>query len=173
MKVCNIGYIQIFTILNTLLLSGIAWLIGWHISAIHFPVAFILSVVILHCFRKNIIKDVSISLLLMLFVILLSAIIPDGSYDGQAYHQPMIYALSHGWNPIYDSHNTIISDNWGMNMWIDHYCKGMETISATIVAMTGNLESGKAVSWLLGLSSLFLICDFLGRSVGEKKKNWH
>ena len=172
MKVCNIGYIQIFTILNTLLLSGIAWLIGWHISAIHFPVAFILSVVILHCFRKNIIKDVSISLLLMLFVILLSAIIPDGSYDGQAYHQPMIYALSHGWNPVYDSHNTIISDNWEMNIWIDHYCKGMETVSATIVAMTGNLESGKAVSWLLGLSSLFLICDFLGRSVGEKTLNF-
>ena len=59
MKVCNIGYIQIFTILNTLLLSGVSWLIGWHISAIHFPVAFILSVVILHCFRKNIIKDVN------------------------------------------------------------------------------------------------------------------
>ena len=49
-----------------------------------------------------------------------------------------------------------------MNIWIDHYCKGMETVSATIVAMTGNLELGKAVSWLLGLSSLFLIHDFLG-----------
>ena len=76
------------------------------------------------------------------------------SWDGQAYHQPMVYALAYGWNPIEDSHNTIIDDIWNMNIWIDHYLRGMEISAATIVSFTNNLEMGKAVNMIFMLSVL-------------------
>lgn len=40
-------------------------------------------------------------------------------------------------------------------MWVDHYAKGQETICASIVAFTGNMEMGKLGNFFLPLSSLF------------------
>jgi hypothetical protein len=86
------------------------------------------------------------------------------SYDGQAYRQPMVYALANDWNPVYNSHNPIIDCLWNMNIWIDHYPKGMEISAATITSMTGSLEMGKSVNTIFLLSTLMMAIHLLKNS---------
>lgn len=86
----------------------------------------------------------------------ISSVIYDYSADGQWYHMPAAYALSHGWNPVYVHHNPIIAEAHHANLWIDHYSKGMETLAATVIALTGNVESGKAVNMIMLLVTLCL-----------------
>ena len=163
-----IGLYLIFVLLSVLLLVPFTWFIGYGMCYITFPLAVLLASLILHisgfCFLHHY-KEIILSLLIIALCAVLSAFVMDISFDGQVYHQPTVYALSHGWNPIRDSHNPIISDKWGENIWIDHYCRGMETISASIVAFTGNMESGKAVNIIIAISLFCIIYSFLTRKV--------
>ena len=81
-------------------------------------------------------------------------LLKDPAFDSNWYHQPGIYLLSHGWNPIYEHHSMKLVDE-SSRMWVDHYAKGQETICASIVAFTGNMEMGKLGNFFLPLSSLF------------------
>ena len=150
-----IGLYLILVLLSVLLLAPCTWFIGYSMGFITLPIAVLLALLLLHIsgfrFQRHY-KEIAFSLLMIVLSVALSVFVIDISFDGQIYHQPTIYALSHGWNPSRDSHNPIISDKWGENIWIDHYCRGMETISASIVAFTGNMESGKAVNLIIAIS---------------------
>lgn len=99
----------------------------------------------------------------MTFFCVLSMFLWDYSADGQWYHMPAAWALAHGWNPIALHHNTLISPMVNANIWIDHYCKGMETLSASVIAFTGNTESGKAVNGFFVLITFSLVYEVLAK----------
>ncbi len=146
-----------------LIVSSIVWLVGWHITPIVLPLALIIALVVFAIMKTSRMEQI-IALALSIGIILLSTLIEtfvyDVSYDGNAYHQPIIYALANGWNPIYEHHNDVISDTWKMNIWIDHYCKGAETIASAFLAVTGNIESGKAVNLLIPTALFLILYDF-------------
>ena len=154
-----------------LIVSSIVWFVGWHITPIVLPLALIMASVVfavMKTSKKEQLLTCSISIGIILLATLIETFVYDVSYDGNAYHQPIIYALANGWNPIYDHHNTVISDSWNMNIWIDHYCKGAETIASTFLVITGNIESGKALNLLLPLALFLILYDFLKeRFVGK------
>lgn len=163
-----VGIYLVLVLLSVLLLAPCTWFIGYSMSFITLPIAVLLASLLLHIsgFRfQHHYKEITFSLLMIVFSVALSMFVFDISFDGQVYHQPTIYALSHGWNPVHDSHNPIISDKWGENIWIDHYCRGMETISASIVAFTGNMESGKAVNLIIAISLFCIIYSILTQKV--------
>ena len=148
-----IGYILLISIFYSILIPSILWWFKLSIQPYIFPLAILLS--FLHfCTHSIPIRELILVALLLLLTSILNKIVPDMSWDGQAYHQPMVYALAHGWNPIYYSHNPIIDPIWNMNIWIDHYPKGMEISAATIASTTGDLEIGKSVNTLFMLSAL-------------------
>ncbi len=166
----SIGAFVLFTLITILLLSAFTWSVGSHINVMIFPFSVIIIGSIFYWKNKywNFrIQDSLFCISLIGLSLLISSLINDISFDGQVYHQPAIYALSHGWNPFYESHNAVISNKWGENIWIDHYCKGMETLSASIVACTNNMESGKAINILLMFSLFCFIFDFLLKRLGS------
>ncbi len=157
-----ISYMMVITIIYSMFISGILWWFNTTINPYIFPAAILIS--ISHFLKQKIsIYEIVLFLLLIVISIIINCFIPDMSWDGQAYHQPMVYALANGWNPIIDSHNPVINKIWDMNLWIDHYPKGMEISAASIFSMTGNLESGKAVNTILMCASLMITIDFLKR----------
>ena len=159
-----VAYMMLLTIFYSIIIPGIFLWLNITIQPYFFPLAVLTSTI--HFCRSTLpIKEFLIYILLLVFSILINWIIPDMSWDGQAYHQPMVYALASGWNPIADSHNPIISDLWNMNIWIDHYLKGMEISAATIFSMTGQLETGKAVNTILMFSVLMISLYNLKNSI--------
>lgn len=162
-----LGMILFLSIFFSIFISGLFWLVGLSINAFVFPLALIASYACAYQKFGSIKGEIAASIVLILCCILTGAFLPDTSWDGQAYHQPGIYALSHGWNPIYQFHQTIFTNGLTGERWIDHYAKGLETAEAAIVALTGNLESGKAINFIFALSAFFYLIPFLKGSLSE------
>lgn len=102
----------------------------------------------------------------LIFIIISAALgkhIWDYSYDGMAYHQVAIYSLMNGWNPFYEKCPTDI-------IWVDHYAKGMETMSAIIASTFNNLEVGKSINFIFVISAFLIIYDVLSRFLPNKKR---
>lgn len=155
-----VGYMIIISIFYSIIISGFLWWLNITIQPFIFPLAVFISI-IHFCKRTFLYKETILFLGIIVLSLFLDCIIPDMSWDGQAYHQPMVYALANGWNPISDNHNNIINEAWNMNIWIDHYLRGMEISAATIFSMTGQLETGKAVNLLFLFSILMISMHFL------------
>ena len=107
--------------------------------------AFLLGLLLLYK-RGAGIKLFSLYSLIILICILLGINLWDASYDGSWYHADLIHKLSYdSYNPYYDT--WILKENeltaYHSSLWISCYAKGYEIIAATIVSLTGNLESGK------------------------------
>lgn len=97
-----------------------------------------------------------ISLLSWSISIIIGALITDYSYDGNAYHQEIIAALCDGWKA---GENYV--DGLKMSIWSQHYARGIEMMEAAVVAFTGNIESGKALNFIIGISSFLLVYSFV------------
>ena len=82
----------------------------------------------------------------------------DYSVDGVSYHQDAVYAFFRGCN--FYLHPTECGD---VTLWTRHYAKGMEMMQACVMAMTGNIESGRAVNLVLATATGLLLWHASGR----------
>lgn len=159
----GIGMYLITFLVCILVVSGLVWFVGWHITPFVLMMALLLALpvfLLAGTDRKESLTAFCVSLGIIALTTLVASLVYDVSYDGNSYHQPTIYALSHGWNPIHMHQNPVIADSWDMNMWIDHYSKGAETIAAAFYSVTGIIESGKALNLLLPVSLFFILYFF-------------
>ena len=159
-----------------LLVSGLMWIVGGTLAAWVFPIgvmASFLLVYVLEGKRKMSFLPLAIVMGIILVIGTLCYLVHDPAYDSNWYHQPGIYLLSHGWNPIYQHHSMNIGDP-SANMWIDHYAKGQETICATIVACVGDMEVGKLGNFFLPISAFLFSLLSLQKMFGDWscKKQW-
>lgn len=92
---------------------------------------------------------------LALFVIIVAgaSFFYDTTYDGRSYHQEGIILLADGYNPFYEQLN---EDKVLHSLWINHYPKAAEIVSATLYSVTGNIETGKAFHVLLIFSNILM-----------------
>jgi hypothetical protein len=81
-----------------------------------------------------------------------SAFYYDLSWDGQWYHQTGIIHIASDWNPLTDPMHAFGKD---LQEWVRHYPKGPWYGAAAIYATTGNIETGKCMSWI-ALAAMFL-----------------
>lgn len=165
-------FAMFFMLLPTVLLviCGIVWVMRITIFPLLFPigvvVAYVLAIRLTHrSLNSRVIIPVVGTLLLL---VAMCFMINDTSWDGYAYHQPGIAALSEGWNPVYQHHYDPNGDNMKY-IWVDHYAKGQETICATIAATFGNIETGKAGNFFLPISGFF----FCLLAIGRKFLQWN
>lgn len=163
-----IGLMLLYQLFFVQLLSGFAWLLGASVSALIFPVSTVLACGLGIYYLKAKYKVLLIVLGIWVLSVAAAIIFPDFSTDGQYYHQAIVYALANGWNPIWSHHNSIIDSGWCINIWIDHYCKGTELLSASIVAIIGNIEAGKAINFVLPTTSVFLVVYCMYELFAEK-----
>jgi hypothetical protein len=107
---------------------------------------------------------------LMAAALLISALSVDSGYDGWAYHQPGVIALSHGWNPVV----VPVFGNWWAHfgpsigyptnapvidiLWTSVYPKALWILGAQAVAWGLPLDSGKypelILMYVAGLTAL-------------------
>lgn len=153
-------FIQCITI--TYILAILTFWIHSSINPFIFPIAIVLSLYFNFTKTKNLFILCSLSLVF----ILLSTIVYDYSYDGQCYHLGTIKQLCEGWNPIYQ-YTTSLHPT--LDIWINHYARGMEIVSACIASTFQNLESGKSINLFFLASTSFYILFFLNHYLPKSK----
>lgn len=154
-----------------LLLTSFLFLLGCNISNWIFPVSLLLaSLPILYLSKKEKSSWWGNSLLIYFIIfisLVLSSIAYDHTYDGLTYDQDMIYQLKNGWNPVYAHHADGAHPE--LVTWVSHYARGIEVISATIYAFTNDIESGKAVIFMLVIASFCFINHYFRHAWGDLK----
>ncbi|MCL2327926.1 MAG: hypothetical protein FWC39_05360 [Bacteroidetes bacterium] len=165
MELWGIGLL--LTPVFTLLIASVVFWCGGRVQAFMFPLAVVFSIVaIFFVAQKNIKQWLFSSAILVLSIVgfcFLSLLVLDHSFDGQWYHQEMIWKLANGWNPFFAAHAPASDINTGGWKYVNHYSKGLETVAATIYSLTGEIESGKAVNFILIAASGLLFFSFLQR----------
>lgn len=98
---------------------------------------------------------------------LVAAGVLDLSWDGQAYHQEAVLAFAGGWNPLRDGPLPLTARP--DNLWIDTYPKAAWMVEALVVAASGALEAGKALSWVAALAAALLATE-AARALGVSRR---
>lgn len=155
----QIGCILFFVPVLAYLMVSVLFLCGGKMRGWIFPASFVLVSLITmtrsHGFnRKTIFCCILVPLVVIAVSMLISHTVWDYSYDGMAYHQTVIYAMMHGWNPVYA--RCPIDD-----IWVNHYAKGMETMAALIATTCQSIESGKAINFIMLSATFCLVSDEL------------
>jgi hypothetical protein len=99
----------------------------------------------------------AVSVLMLALGALLSQAISDASWDGLAYHQPAIYELRAGWNPVLDLKDAGLFGNF---ILANHYPKASWFCSATLFGVFGNIQAAKLTFFLAPTVFLSLILLF-------------
>lgn len=162
------GNVMLATLIFCYLFAAAGLLCGFSISAAILPLAFVAAMLCVE--RKNVRRKKSliiycVTLTLIFVSIVVAAVTSDFSYDGNFYHQSTVVYLAKGWNPYHD-----LEAPQELLLWSVHYAKALEMISATIVTVTGSLESGKAVNLMLILATGLIVYGFWNNDLGRRSK---
>ena len=93
--------------------------------------------------------------------IFLGSITLDTTYDGNNYHKYAIGSLEEGWNPLYSEIKNVYSNTYPKASWI---------FAASIYQLTGNIESGKAINFIV-LAMTFLAVFWYARARLSREKS--
>lgn len=163
-----VGIGLLLTPVFTLLIASAVFWCGGSIQPFMFPVAIAFSIAAMFFLsQKNIKQWLFSSTILILSIVafcFLSLLVLDYSYDGQWYHQEMIWKLAQGWNPFKAHHAPELDILTGATIWVNHYGKGIEMVQAAIYSLIGEIESAKAINFMLIGASGLLFFSFLQRS---------
>lgn len=154
-----------------LLLTSLLFFLGQSICNLIFPISILITAFPIWYLSKKEKSSWWRNCILIYFIIFISLFISsiayDHTYDGLTYHQDMIYQLKNGWNPVYAHHADGAHPK--LVTWVSHYARGIEIISATIYAFTNNIESGKAVNFMLVIASFCFINHYFRHAWGNLK----
>lgn len=170
-------------IFMTMILVISTWLffINVSITSFHLIISFLVSIIIYAFFnrekfdKKEIIKVVGLSFVVILISTLISTFMFDRSSDGNTYHKDAIGVLKEGFNPVYESSLDFIKKRDGNNnlaeysIWTDHYAKANWVIGANFYSLTNNIESGKAMNFISMYIVFSLLFTFLVTGLDKKK----
>jgi hypothetical protein len=136
--------------------SAIGFLFGASIGRLQATCGILLTVLVLfRQHRGGRARCLSLSCLIAILVgcLLISAITVDLTYDGWAYHQPGVIALSHGWNPVTEP---VFATWWGpFSRSIGYPSNGpsVDDLSTTVYPKALWILGAQAVVWGLPLDA--------------------
>lgn len=149
------GLSLLYTLGFTFAIEAILMMMGVKVVWFDLPLGFVVAQSLLFKYgdRKQWLLSTVSSALIIVCTIFIGMNVADSSYDGNAYHQEMVTVIGNGeWNPYFDR---VVPE--GYMLWTIHYAKGIEILAASIMTLTGSLESGKAINLIL-LVSTGLLC---------------
>lgn len=149
------GLSLLYTLGFTFAIEAILMMMGVNVVWFDLPLGFVVAQSLLFKYgdRKQWLLSTVSSALIIVCTIFIGMNVADSSYDGNAYHQEMVTVIGNGeWNPYFDR---VVPE--GYMLWTIHYAKGIEILAASIMTLTGSLESGKAINLIL-LVSTGLLC---------------
>ncbi len=157
----------------TLIFATVIFLLGGTLNGVIFPIAVLAALGISYWLngKEQFCKLSLWTICIVMASVVFMGLIYDYSGDGQIYHQETIIALRDGWNPIWQCHS--LGRETEAAICTDHYCRGLETVSAAIFSTTGNVECGKAVNAIMVLASGSLFYSLLlSMGVGGRFKRF-
>ncbi len=77
------------------------------------------------------------------------------SYDSQTYHALAIVQIRDGWNPFH----SLLLPNISPQTWVNHYPKATWIWAASIEAISGNYQAGKATNLVLAVAAGAAVCS--------------
>lgn len=162
------GFIMVAILAATFLTTSISFFLNITLGGWQFPIGSLLAGSISYYYLKYEEKETSlriytifgISAGLILVFVALSSYFYDTSFDGQAYHMEAMIQMKNGWNPFYE----YLPASVNQSIWVNHYAKGMEIVSAAINCTFDNIEAGKAANFMLWASSFFFTLSFVIRN---------
>lgn len=160
----------LYLMAGNIMLVSIGFLFGITISWVTLPLSFAVSVIALVFFYDKPVGSIIIWEILTAAFILgtlmwICGNIYDQTYDGNYYHKLATGLLQGGWNPLTELPQNRYSDiivckdgtSFGSgNIWVEAYSKATWIFGASIYAVTGNIETGKAFT-LIGMLCVFFI----------------
>ena len=175
-----VGIFLLFFIVANILISNMLFIFKIEITKFNMIIAYAITVILILLLLKklglskyNKIKNIMLVIVLPTILILLSLFlnskVMDFSYDGNTYHKATIGLLKEGWNPVYETasefdnsrKNKIYIENSSSELWTDCYARATHIFQANAYALTGSIESGKAVNTLSILSLFLIIFSYL------------
>ncbi|MDE6360467.1 MAG: hypothetical protein K2L39_04485 [Muribaculaceae bacterium] len=153
------GLSLLYTLGFTFTIEAILMMIGVKVAWFDLPLGFIVSQTLLFKYgdKKQWLLSTISSILIIIGTIFIGMNVADSSYDGNAYHQEMVTVIGNGeWNPYFDR-----AVPGGYMLWTIHYAKGIEILAASIMTLTGSLESGKAINLILFVSTALLCWEWI------------
>lgn len=152
------------------LVSLAGFVFGFPISPFTLPIAAALLLIGSAIFDRRLLVASAVSIALLTLWCIVCGLVFDASFDAMYYHKEAIIALKEGWNPL--SEGVLQADPFAgyqqLALWLDNYPKGLWICSASIYALTGALETAKAVNLLFLLSVFAASFDTLKRVYGLK-----
>lgn len=173
----DVGIFLLLHLSVAILMASIGFLIKVPISAGSFFCGLLMSILVLYgLFRSKRTSNRLFAVLLVGISILIvsvcvSGVWIDNSTDGNSFIKPAIGFLKYGWNPIYESVSDFIKDFSYLlpdnilegEDWINCYPKASWIYGAYLYALTGNIESGKAMAFLVFLACFFITIHMVKR----------
>lgn len=171
----NSGMLLLLFVFCNILLSTVLFIFKVSITHFHSIVSFILTIILFGVYsflKKEKVMYATISIALFILCLFCSLLISSNSYDltwdGNSYHKTAVGQLKNGWNPVYESiedfnkgerNNNKIVETHGI--WNNHYAKGAWIFSANIYSLTNNIESGKAINFIMVFSVFCIVLSYL------------
>lgn len=142
----------IVAIILIYLIATTGFFVGIAVNPYITVVSVILSLCSIYFFsyRQCFLKSATLIIIVWIIAIGISSCLYDYSWDGIEYHQVTIFDLMSGWNPIENPDGTL-------SLWGKHYARAFEVISACISTLTGNIESGKSVNFILPIATFCIL----------------
>jgi hypothetical protein len=170
----DIGFFIILFVFVNLLITTILFIFKINITSYNFIVANLMTLgLAIYIMRKDktslkyMIIIIGITALIIFLSIFISGKTYDLTWDGNTYHKVAIGQLKDGWNPIYEdiedfnkaARNPLkLSHAYGL--WNNHYAKAYWLYSANVYKVTNNIESGKSLMLLAGISGLLIFLSY-------------
>ena len=172
-------FLLLFIVFN-ILISNALFIVKIEITKYNMIVSLLLCIFILLWVLKkfnllslkkfyNIIIALILPIALIVGSLFVNSKIMDFTFDGNTYHKATIGLLKEGWNPVYETasefdnsrKNKIYIENSSSELWTDCYARATHIFQANAYALTGSIESGKAVNTLSILSLFLIIFSYL------------
>ena len=90
----------------------------------------------------------------------------DLSFDSINYHQPCGAELRHGWNPWAEPSPGVFASD---NIWVNHYPQASWINAAAATLVTGRIDTGKWINFVLAASAALAVFALLLRATRVKR----
>lgn len=154
--------------LVVLILSQIFFIFKiYHYAGFILPISVLISIIMMK--KLQFLKLENIKYFITIFFIFLCSLLIahltfDKAGDSRWYHQPIIFLLRDGWNPIYDYMKLDFLSKSYTDLLVHTYLKSNEILALAFILPFNDIQIGKAINilfMLYGFTGIYIILDLL------------
>lgn len=175
-----LGFTILAFVFCVVFITSLIFLVGGSISLVSFMLPFLATIFVTYNLARRK-KLTSPWLLVGLFIVLLSLSVLysgqsiDASSDGNMYHKSAIGAMKEGWNPVWETREEFNNQTGSQTQvlqtkmqWENVYPKATWFYAANVYRITGNIETGKSLVFLVWASTILFAFALFRKKLGNK-----